>query len=765
MRNVSKAWLLVGCLLWHFGAASAPVEAPDVRLVIDVSGSMKRNDPNNLRQPAVDLLVRLLPESSKAGVWTFGKFVNMLVPHGQVDDPWRELAKARASDISSVGLFTNIGEALERAAFDRDAPRANPTSIILLTDGMVDIDKSPEKNTAEWRRIVDEIVPELKLAGYKVHTIALSDKADKHLMQRLAMATDGVSEVVDNPDDLLKAFLNAFDLAAPAQQVPLMENRFVVDSSVEEFTALIFRLIAAEQTELIGPDDRVVRQNALPEDVKWHRTDQYDLITVAQPLEGEWRIKAEVAPDTRVTIVSDLHLRVRNLPVNIFRDGVETLDFVLQEDGETIARPEFLNLLDIRVSLQRTAPSAATPDSPEADIWRSDFAGTDTPEDGLFQVELPAFVQLGEYQLTLEVDGKTFQRGFSHRFIVREPFTAQLSEAVGDAGVLQPFLIVRAHSDNILPKQTQMVASVVNPNRRKAVKPLVLTEHDLWRAALALDLPGTYTITVDITGIDKNGDNFEYSLAPFEWTYKPSDTFAPAQPQEQADLEPPVEPEPAPAIPEQEAPSNPTPSSGGLANWVWYSLLALANLILLGGGFWLFRKWMKDPDETKDLESAEQVPPPFIEESLDAIEDPLDDDGFLDEEPVMEDLNEDDEPDEVIEEPLPEAAPIDAFDDTIDAAFVPDMDDLEPSAPATEPEPEPEPEPEDDFGADDLEDELLNRVVNQTEGDEAEAFAKDMRKAQGLDLPEDEMDDAISDLIDDLDNNPDENDENPEDKT
>ena len=40
----------------------------DVRLLIDVSGSMKLNDPANLRQPAIDLLVKLLPEGSKAGV-------------------------------------------------------------------------------------------------------------------------------------------------------------------------------------------------------------------------------------------------------------------------------------------------------------------------------------------------------------------------------------------------------------------------------------------------------------------------------------------------------------------------------------------------------------------------------------------------------------------------------------------------------------------------------------------------------------------------
>ena len=48
--------------------------------MIDISGSMKQTDPQNLRKPAMDLIVRLLPDKSRAGVWTFGNTVNMLMP-------------------------------------------------------------------------------------------------------------------------------------------------------------------------------------------------------------------------------------------------------------------------------------------------------------------------------------------------------------------------------------------------------------------------------------------------------------------------------------------------------------------------------------------------------------------------------------------------------------------------------------------------------------------------------------------------------------
>ena len=112
----------------------------DVRIVVDISGSMKDTDPTNLRQPAVRLLARLLPEGATAGVWTFGQYVNMLVPHREVNDQWRDMAIERSEQINSVALRTNLGKAIEVASdgyyTDGDLSR---THFILLTDGKVDI--------------------------------------------------------------------------------------------------------------------------------------------------------------------------------------------------------------------------------------------------------------------------------------------------------------------------------------------------------------------------------------------------------------------------------------------------------------------------------------------------------------------------------------------------------------------------------------------------------------------------------------------------
>ena len=112
--------LLLLLLWWLFGAyaLATPRELADVRILIDISGSMKQNDPENLRRPALRLLVGLLPPETRAGVWTFGQYVNMQIPLGQVDPAWKARARKSSASIGSPGQFTHIEQALKRATED-----------------------------------------------------------------------------------------------------------------------------------------------------------------------------------------------------------------------------------------------------------------------------------------------------------------------------------------------------------------------------------------------------------------------------------------------------------------------------------------------------------------------------------------------------------------------------------------------------------------------------------------------------------------------
>ncbi|WGO97201.1 vWA domain-containing protein [Saccharophagus degradans] len=734
----------------------------DVRLVIDVSGSMKRNDPANLRQPAVDLLMQLLPEGSKAGVWTFGKWVNMLVPHQVVDEQWRSLGRAKASEINSVGLYTNIGEALEKAAYDLDAPSDEYAKhIILLTDGMVDIAKQPDKNTQEWRRIVDEVLPKLKAAGYTIHTVALSDNADNNLLKKLSLQTDGIASVAHTADDLMKIFLGTFDAAAPAEQVPLAGNQFVIDSSVEEFTALIFRKNPADLTELIGPDQAVYSAASQAADASWHRADNYDLITIKQPLEGEWGLSVDMDDDSRVTVVSNLNLRVKAMANNVYIGHDQLLSLVLQEDGKTITRPEFLELMTITAKIM-----AGNNEEVLAEFWQNELTDGEPPLDGRYLEDLPTFEKEGVYELTVVVDGKSFVREFKHSFSVRQPFNAEVEKQFSD-GELNFILKVESLSSDVRVDKTQIVASITSPSKRKMVKPLDLTKMDTWQTELMPDDEGMYFIDIRIKGSTLDGSPFESYITDVKFKFSNEGGFSeeqepivdPAKKEEKEEKETKkAEPE-EPAKPTDEEgeaeaqeaesePQQPVPA------WLLYSAIGIGNLLLFVGGYFIVRKLLGSGSSDEDL--LEQFSEESVEEATSPKEEPkpVDDE----EEPPMEDLD----PataDDVVEEPEPiaeqekEQEPEPVEEPQVEQLEEPAMDMLDEPDDA-EDIAEPEAYDAVDDGIDDLDEMALEEPESQDEDedeDEDDDMVAAMLKAQGLDLADDELDDAISNLIDDLD--------------
>ena len=330
--------------------AATEEQVSDVRILIDVSGSMKTNDPNNLRAPALRLVVGLLPDESKAGVWTFAKYVNMLVPIREVNDDWRIEAERHSNQIHSYGLFTNIEQVLNKAtASHKIADPSVRRSVILLSDGLVDVEAGDEISKKSRQRILDQIVPRLKKAQVAVHTIALSANADHELLRAISIATDGWYEQVDTADQLQRVFLHLFEKAAQRDTVPLTDNYFKIDDSVSEMTLLVFRSEGSRDTELVLPDQSRLKNDGLHGNVRWHHEENYDLITIDQPLSGDWKIDADLDPDNRVMVVTDLKLQTSDLPNNILIG--ETFDFEasLTEKGETIVRQDFLTLVDAQL--------------------------------------------------------------------------------------------------------------------------------------------------------------------------------------------------------------------------------------------------------------------------------------------------------------------------------------------------------------------------------------------------------------------------------
>jgi len=477
----------------------------DVRIIIDISGSMRQTDPNNLRIPALNLLLELMPEGAQAGIWTFGRYVNNLVPVNSVDDAWREQAKNSAIGITSFGLQTNLSGALNDAAWGLKSDSGYQQSVILLTDGKVDMAdsgnaNSEEINTAERKKLMSQVLQKYRVAGANIHTLALSDLADKNLLQEIALETDGLYSEAQDAEALMKAFLRAFDRAVPADQVPMDDNTFIIDDSVKEFTALIFkRSEGSQESALLAPGGGRLSELEHPESVRWHKDVSFDLITIKQPEAGTWIAEADLDPSNRVTILSDLALSVEGIPATIFPGDKLDVEISLTNEGIVIDQVEILRLTDM-------AMKVITASGREGSKVLSD--PENPPPGGVYREGLYRLKEMGQYQVDIIAEGRTFQRkrSFSMTMIQPVEITHQPDE---DKGVYR--IEVRALSDNLDVERSRVIAKIKSPDENTIIQSVVFdVEAQAWISEVeATKGPGQYRVDLNVRGVTQSGRNFK----------------------------------------------------------------------------------------------------------------------------------------------------------------------------------------------------------------------------------------------------------------
>ncbi|MCW8899911.1 MAG: VWA domain-containing protein, partial [Gammaproteobacteria bacterium] len=286
----------------------------DLRVLVDISGSMKKTDPNNLRRPAIRLLAGLIPDDSRSGIWNFGKQVNMTVKIGAVNDAWRNAAREQSKEISSAGLYTNIENAMRKASFDWKEPDPKyKRNLILLTDGHVDISQDEKVDEASRKRILKEVLPLLEKAKVKIHTIALSDDVDENLLSTLSSYTDGLYRKVSSAEDLQKLFLQMLEQSVELDTLPIEDNRFNVDANINDMTLLVFNKDKEKPTSIVTPGKKTWSSKSQNDQIKWFSDDGYDLITIKKPQQGQCKIMAPVDENNRVVVATNLKLKINEL--------------------------------------------------------------------------------------------------------------------------------------------------------------------------------------------------------------------------------------------------------------------------------------------------------------------------------------------------------------------------------------------------------------------------------------------------------------------
>ena len=406
---------------------------PDIRILIDSTQSMEKSDPKSLSISNLRLLVKLLPNGAKAGVWLFSDDILPLIRHGVVDDAWRieALQIIDKNEIENAGQQANIPLALTKVLNDSsNLDSRYRIGVILLTDGGLNVSSSPIDNAAASTKLLNDIATNFLDNNVPIYVIGLRQEVDKKLLSTLAEKTSGLFEHSDKPERLAKIYLSFLDFLENRPFVPLNKNRFLIDESAHEFTLVVFRSEDRGVVEIVSPDGASYRKDRVSKGSAWFENESYLIFTSSNPAVGYWFIKSDRVYQARITVVSDLQIETTGFPNSIPVGKKNEFRVWFSFKKKKVTNQDFLSSLN----LELTTIADPANDSKILDINKMTLL-----ESGEFRSLVPPFQKAGRYNLALNLTGKNFSRVLHNYFDVFALPDSDIDTRF-DQGTSRPFI-------------------------------------------------------------------------------------------------------------------------------------------------------------------------------------------------------------------------------------------------------------------------------------------------------------------------------------
>ena len=210
--------------------ASVPL-IKDVILVLDNSGSMKKNDPNFLVTKAVKEFISQQDEHTRVGIVIFDQGVRLPVALTNASLNNRDAILNSIEEINYKGLFTDSPAGIERAIYElknNGRPEAEK-SIIFMTDGIVDTG-APDRDLEKSKWLREDLAPDAADNEIKIFGIAFTEAADFQLIQSIAQKTDGEYYRALQASDLQNVFEQINTIINTPPEPEIVEPAPVIDA-------------------------------------------------------------------------------------------------------------------------------------------------------------------------------------------------------------------------------------------------------------------------------------------------------------------------------------------------------------------------------------------------------------------------------------------------------------------------------------------------------------------------------------------------------
>ena len=138
-------------------------------------------------------------------------------------------------------------------------------------------------------------------------------------------------------------------------QVPYFDNRFRIDSELDEITLIFYRKSGSTPVILIRPDGSKIRVNSFDYDkVQWYDDRTFDMIKIKKPMPGPWQAVGDILPNSQILVVSDVKISVEPLPEIVFSGETLKVEGRLFNGEEAIDSPHFNDVVKLDVNFYST---------------------------------------------------------------------------------------------------------------------------------------------------------------------------------------------------------------------------------------------------------------------------------------------------------------------------------------------------------------------------------------------------------------------------
>lgn len=254
--------------------------------VLDASGSMSSNDPQDMRKSAVEMIINELNGNENIYIVEFSDNANWLNSNNY-ENYNKDLLKGNVRSVNSNGISTNIGSSLitMQKAIESTGKKDNDGGIILLTDG---------KNSNQFDF---SLLDWFKQNDIPISTISFVGDVDNKLLSDIASITGGNYFRATNTYDVVMYFREFLNSVSSNSSLTFFRNMiqqgesqsfsFYVDNAMSFIYAGTNWSGSKIRLKLISPSNKIYNEN--DNSGEWYTGSNYSSVKLSNPESGKWK--------------------------------------------------------------------------------------------------------------------------------------------------------------------------------------------------------------------------------------------------------------------------------------------------------------------------------------------------------------------------------------------------------------------------------------------------------------------------------------------